>query len=195
MPLIALTHLWARGSNEQLNAAGISEFLNKPIRQAQLLDIVGRVLGRPQLLAKKLPAASQFDATLGARRPLRILLADDNPVNQKVGGTLLKKLGYQADLALNGVEALAALERQRYDIVFMDVQMPEMDGYQATAEIRKRWSANQRPRIIAVTGNGFAGDREKCLAAGMDDFLLKPIRIADLVAKLEHWSKPENLAA
>ena len=117
--------------------------------------------------------------------PLRILLAEDNPVNQKVALLVLEKLGYHADVAANGVEAIAALERQQYDAVLMDVQMPELDGLDASRQICARWPRESRPRIIAMTANAMAEDRDACFAAGMDSFLTKPLdreRLAEAVS-------------
>jgi CheY-like chemotaxis protein len=116
-------------------------------------------------------------------RPLRILLAEDNCVNQMVAIQMLKRIGYSADVAGNGLEVLQALERQAYDVVLMDVQMPEMDGLEASQEIRRRWPAG--PRIIAITAYALEGDRERCLAAGMDDYISKPVAIEDLKQILE----------
>ena len=114
-------------------------------------------------------------------------MADDNRVNQMVGSSFLEKLGYHAELVANGVEVLQALERQPYDIIFLDVQMPEMDGYEAAREIRRRWTGADRPRIIAMTGNAMQGDREQCLKAGMDDYIAKPMGAEDLRIALERW--------
>jgi len=115
---------------------------------------------------------------------LKILLAEDNPVNQKVALRILGKLGYRADVASNGLEVLAALEREPYDVVLMDVQMPEMDGLDASRRICSRWPAGSRPRIIAMTANAMIEDREACFAAGMDDYLAKPVRSEELADAL-----------
>ena len=132
---------------------------------------------------------------LGDRHPLRILLAEDNAVNQKLALRLLQQLGYGADVAGNGLEAIAALERSTYDLVLMDVQMPELDGLEATRRIRARWPASSGPRIAAMTANAMAGDRELCLAAGMDDYISKPIRPAELEAVLEVTPSVSNGAS
>ncbi len=119
---------------------------------------------------------------------LRILLAEDNRVNQKLALSMLRKLGYQVDLAINGVEVLQALHRRPYDVVLMDVEMPEMDGLTATRRICQEWSASKRPRIIALTSFALKGDREKCLEAGMDDYVTKPIAFPELLNALEKAS-------
>ncbi len=121
-------------------------------------------------------------------RDLSILLAEDNPVNQRMAILMLKKLGYKADYVSNGQEAINALQRQHYDLVLMDVQMPEMDGLEATAEIRRLWPSDG-PRIVALTAHAITGDREKCLEAGMDDYLCKPINLEDLSAAIERASR------
>jgi len=124
------------------------------------------------------------EPSMAARHPLRILLAEDNLVNQKLALRLLQKMGYAADVVSDGHAVIAALERQRYDLVLMDVQMPEMDGLAATREIRRRWSDGAAPRVVAMTANAVQGDRDDCLAAGMDDYLTKPIRVERLVDAL-----------
>jgi CheY-like chemotaxis protein len=113
---------------------------------------------------------------------LRILVAEDNPVNQKIALSMLKRIGYSADVAANGIEVLKALERQHYDVVLMDVQMPEMDGFEATRRIR---SSGFKTRIIAVTANALNGDKEACLSEGMDGYISKPIRMEELQEALE----------
>ena len=128
--------------------------------------------------------AEDLDPTQAERHPLRILLAEDNAVNQKLATRLFSLMGYEVDLAANGLEAVEAVDRQPYDVVFMDVQMPEMDGLEATRQIRER-VVGGGPRIVAMTANAMEGDREACLAAGMDDYVGKPIRVPELVAALE----------
>ena len=115
-----------------------------------------------------------------ARHPLRILVAEDNVVNQKLALRILQQMGYRADLASNGLEAVESVRRQVYDVVLMDVQMPEMDGLDAARAICARYAAAERPRIIAMTANAMQGDRDLCLAAGMDDYLTKPVSIAGI---------------
>jgi CheY-like chemotaxis protein len=126
----------------------------------------------------------QFDAEIGRSHPLRILLAEDNEINQKVALHFLEKIGYHADVVLNGTEVLEALNRRQYDVVLMDVQMPKMDGEQATKEIRIRWPIDQQPRIIAMTANAMEGDREHYLSIGMNDYIVKPVRMKELVRAL-----------
>jgi CheY-like chemotaxis protein len=138
------------------------------------------------LAARATSSASErftIDPELGARHPLRILLAEDNPVNQKLARRLLERMGYVADLATNGLEAIESLDRTAYDLVLMDVQMPELDGLEATRRIRTRWPERSL-RIVAMTANAMEGDRDTCLAAGMDDYLSKPIRLEELAAAL-----------
>jgi CheY-like chemotaxis protein len=120
------------------------------------------------------------------------LLAEDNPVNQKVALRILDKLGYRADVAANGLEVLEALEREPYDVVLMDVQMPELDGLDASRRICARWPADSRPRIIAMTANAMIEDREACFAAGMDDYLAKPVRpeeLADALSRARTYAR------
>ena len=121
---------------------------------------------------------------MAARHPLRILLAEDNAVNQKLAMRLLQQMGYRADLAANGLEAVQAVQRQTYDVVLMDVQMPELDGLEATRQICSLLGDEHRPRIVAMTAHAMQGDQEMCLAAGMDDYLVKPIRVERLVEAL-----------
>jgi CheY-like chemotaxis protein/HPt (histidine-containing phosphotransfer) domain-containing protein len=167
-------------------SAGFAVHLTKPIKPSQLFDALASVLaGQPTRVEKRAAARIELDPDMAERHPLRILLAEDNVVNQKLALRLLEQMGYRADVAANGLEAIAALERQPYDLVFMDVQMPEMDGFEASREINRRWPGDRRPRIVAMTANAMQGDRELCLAAGMDDYMSKPIRVDELVTALE----------
>jgi CheY-like chemotaxis protein len=128
---------------------------------------------------------ASFDAYLAARNPMKILLAEDNIINQKLAIRILERMGYRVDIAANGLEALRSLERQRYDLILMDVQMPEMDGLQATRAIRAKFPPNMQPQIVAMTANAMQGDREMCLEAGMNDYVSKPIQVKELVAALQ----------
>jgi CheY-like chemotaxis protein len=137
---------------------------------------------------------SPLDHSLGQRRPLRILVAEDNAVNQKLISRLLERLGYAPRLVDNGLQCLDALRREAYDLVFMDCQMPEMDGYAASAAIRSGAAGerNRRLHIVALTAAAMAGDREKCVAAGMNAYLTKPIQAIDLTHLLESVPQAED---
>lgn len=153
--------------------------LRKPIRQSLLHDAIVGVM--KQLHSDAPRAASGFDPTLGSRLPLRILLAEDNVINQKVGLRLLARFGYGADTVADGLEAITAIRERPYDLVLMDMQMPEMDGLESTPAIRAL-TGIQQPQIVALTANAMAGDRVACLEAGMDDYLSKPFQMAELQA-------------
>ena len=160
-------------------------FLLKPVRPSTLLETIMSILGaegRPEV--RPAPERRGLDPEMAIRHPLRILLAEDNAVNQKLALRLLSQMGYRADVAANGLEAIQALERQAYDVVLMDVQMPEMDGLEATRRICARWPRGQRPQILAMTAHAMEGDRQVCLEAGMDDYVSKPVRVDELVAAL-----------
>ncbi|MBF0352138.1 MAG: PAS domain S-box protein [SAR324 cluster bacterium] len=167
--------------------------ISKPLRQSQLWNALTLVAGSAASLktTNKLPAqhrsVPESSAKMGELIPLRLLLAEDNRINQKVAVRLLEFLGYSLDVAANGLEVLDALKRQPYDLILMDCQMPEMDGFEATAQIRKDWPEATRPVIVAITANALAGDREKCLIAGMDDYLSKPLNEKELVDILRKW--------
>jgi CheY-like chemotaxis protein len=186
LPLVLASSLGRREAGD----AGrlFSAHLAKPVRQSQLFDTLVTLLARHdaprETTPRERPAAPRIDAGMAARHPLRILLAEDNVVNQKLALRILQQMGYRADLASNGLEAVESVERQTYDVVLMDVQMPEMDGLEASRRITAKWPAGERPRIVAMTANAMAGDREMCLAAGMDDYVTKPIRVDALVEAL-----------
>jgi CheY-like chemotaxis protein/HPt (histidine-containing phosphotransfer) domain-containing protein len=183
LPLVLLTSLGA--PVDATAGAHFAATLSKPIKPSHLYEALLSVFaGRPRRIVPY-SAPQVVDAGLAARLPLRILVAEDNAVNQHLVLLLLGKLGYRADVVGNGLEAVEAVERQRYDVVLMDVQMPEMDGLEASRQIVERWAAAERPRIVALTANALQSDREECLAAGMDDYLAKPIRIEELASALE----------
>jgi PAS domain S-box-containing protein len=183
LPLVLFTSLGRREAGmEQLHFAA---HLTKPIKPSQLFDaLVGIFAGGTKEPAAAEAAKQRMDAEMAHRHPLRILLAEDNLVNQKLALRLLQGMGYRADVAANGAEALDAIAQVPYDVVLMDVQMPELDGLEASRQLNRRWGRANRPRIVAMTANAMQGDRELCLAAGMDDYLTKPIRVNDLMAAL-----------
>ncbi|MEB3339543.1 response regulator [Okeania sp.] len=187
LPLVFVSSL---GEIESANiTANIdsSVYLNKPIKQSQLEKIlIGILTGNVVDSTRKIELES--NVKLAETLPLKILLAEDNVVNQKVAVNILKNLGYRADIVANGFEVLVALHRQFYDVVLMDVQMPEMDGLSATQHICSEWVKEERPRIIAMTANAMQGDREKCLNAGMDDYITKPVRREALITALSKCS-------
>jgi PAS domain S-box-containing protein len=188
LPLVLFTSLGRREARAERE--GFAAYLHKPIKPSQLFDALVSVLAdQPIHVAPREGAPGELDPDLGRRHPLRILLAEDNVVNQKVALRLLAQMGYRADVAANGLEAIEALERQAYDVVLMDVQMPELDGFEASREINRRWPRGRRPRIVAMTANAMQGDRERCEAAGMDDYVSKPIRVDELVAALERCGR------
>jgi CheY-like chemotaxis protein len=194
LPIILLSSIRLRAGDNRAGDLGVSVFVYKPIRQSSLLEALNRTLeGRQQ--SRKAPATTEINRSLADKLPLRILLADDNRINLRVSQAFLQKMGYRVELANNGLEVVQALERQPFDIVFLDVQMPEMDGYEAARRICQRWSREQRPRMIAMTGNALQGDRELCLEAGMDDYIAKPVRVRELENALIHWGQSRSLAA
>jgi CheY-like chemotaxis protein len=136
-------------------------------------------------------AAGRLPRPLAAQLPLRILVADDNTVNQMVVVMMLNRMGYAADVVANGLEVLRALEVKVYDLIFLDIRMPELDGYDVARRIRERWATQPagRPRLVAITGNAMQGERERCLEAGMDDYVAKPFRLDDLRVMLQRWGR------
>jgi PAS domain S-box-containing protein len=194
LPLMMLSSLGQRDADVERDL--FSAYLTKPIKASQLYNVLVDILTvEAQPVCRHEEAAKlQFDPRMGRRLPLHILLAEDNAVNQKLALRLLERMGYRADVAANGLEVLEALRRQSYDLVLMDVQMPEMDGLEATRTICQEWPRQQRPRVIAVTANAMKEDREECLAAGMDDYISKPIQVEELVSALRKcqplaWAK------
>ena len=205
LPLILYALVGAAGPLNRRLPLTVSAFLYKPIKPSQLYEVLVSIFEQrdqegEQDGQKKTPprleypsregrnplaALRQINPHMGQEHPLSILLAEDNAINQKVALRLLEKMGYRADVAANGQEVLDALGWRSYDVILMDVQMPEMDGLDATRYIRNHWSSNQQPHIIAMTAHALAGDRQRCLDAGMDDYISKPVQIEQLVDALQ----------
>jgi GAF domain-containing protein/CheY-like chemotaxis protein/tetratricopeptide (TPR) repeat protein len=183
LPLVLFSSLGRREAGDTEGLFGA--YLAKPVRQSHLFDtLVGLLVKDAVPRPAPAQAKSQLDPGMAARHPLRILLAEDNVVNQKLAMRLLQQMGYRADLASNGIEAVESVQRQVYDVVLMDVQMPEMDGLEASRRITAAAPPGKRPRIVAMTANAMQGDREMCMDAGMDDYVTKPIRVEALVEAL-----------
>ena len=207
--LVMMTSLGMRGDAKRLEGVGFAAYLTKPVKQSQLHDCLATVLGAATAPRKRAPESAlvtRHTLSEAARRNVRILLAEDNPTNQQVALRILEKMGYRADAVANGQEAVQALEATPYDLIFMDVQMPVMDGFEATRMIRNAEatgsatragggalpSASQGRRIpiIAMTAHAMKGDRERCLEAGMDDYVSKPIAPQALADAIQKWLPP-----
>jgi signal transduction histidine kinase/HPt (histidine-containing phosphotransfer) domain-containing protein len=201
-PFVLLAPMGTHAEQAGSDPASFAGYLTKPIKPAQLREVLLSALsGAKRAEPKAAAVSSKLDPKLASRLPLRVLVCDDNLINQKVALRLLQQMGYRADQAGNGEEALAALDRQPYDLIFMDLMMPKMDGLEATRIIRQR---QQQPAqfpnykspivVVAMTASAMQGDREKCIEAGMDDYLSKPVRLEDVRATLERWG-PEAAKA
>jgi signal transduction histidine kinase/DNA-binding response OmpR family regulator/HPt (histidine-containing phosphotransfer) domain-containing protein len=205
--LIVLTSLGQSLKAGELNEIGVDAYVSKPVKQSRLFDCLVNAIGQTtaeKMIAKPADAASVPTASEPNRQveKVRILLAEDNIINQRVALGQLRNLGYRANAVSNGLEVLQALAQISYDIILMDCQMPEMDGYEATRAIRMREQNLQHPYpwkspvyIIAMTANAMQGDREKCFAVGMEDYLSKPVRASELQAALERWKLAKNQIA
>jgi signal transduction histidine kinase/DNA-binding response OmpR family regulator/HPt (histidine-containing phosphotransfer) domain-containing protein len=200
IPLVILTSLGQRGHAAAAQEAGVAGYLTKPVREGHLKRCLATVLSGGSPANERAPGAvTQRKRQLVTRHTLtegrshaqiRILLAEDNEVNQRIAVKLLERMGCRVDVAVNGQRALDALETMRYDLILMDCQMPEMDGFEATRAIRTREGDGRRTPIVAMTANAMAGDRERCLEAGMDGYLTKPVRPDELTATLSQWLPP-----
>ncbi len=201
MPVVLLTSIQQRGLSQRFSSLGCNAFLVKPVKSAVLQDVIRQVLGsrasgeNPNMLVRSsranvLPADNHAAALPPAFPGCRVLLVEDNPVNLKVGTRLLEKLGCRVDVAANGLEAVEMTARLPYDIIFMDCQMPEMDGYEATVKIRSRELNETRVPIVAMTACAQEEDKIKCLAVGMNHFISKPVRPAELYATVADWYRP-----
>jgi CheY-like chemotaxis protein len=189
IPLLLVIPQHFKSQYAQVRDSGITSFLYEPIREAQFHEALGSAFKVVTASVTPISKPSESDNNIASRYPLRILVADDNSVNQLIARGFLRKFGYQIDMVTNGLEVIASLERQPYDLIFMDVQMPEMDGLEASRKIRIQYGNGGAPRIIAMTANAMLGDRETCLQSGMDDYISKPISLQAVRTALELWGK------
>lgn len=190
LPIIILTSIGKKENLDVFKDLKLSAFITKPVKYSQLYECLISVLNtNDKTQFEKLKIRPLIDNELGRKRPLRILLAEDNVVNQKVASKILEKLGFRADVVANGYEVIEALRKISYDIVLMDIFMPDMDGIEATQMIHDMFNKNERPKIIAMTANAMQGDREKCIEAGMDDYLSKPVKVEELYDAMKKWGE------
>ncbi len=188
LPVVILTSVGKKDTDGDFNGLNLAAFITKPIKQVQLYECLTSILSGKEKVQSSLPRNEvRLDGELGRRIPMKILLAEDNVVNQKVAVRILERFGFRADVVANGFEVIEAVKRINYDIIFMDIFMPEMDGYEATKYILDNYGKEERPKIIAMTANAMQGDKEKCIEAGMDDYIGKPVRVEELQASLQKW--------
>jgi signal transduction histidine kinase/ligand-binding sensor domain-containing protein/DNA-binding response OmpR family regulator len=195
--IICITRGGRRSPSDDLKDAGLDAFIAKPIKYANLMATIETAIFAPHratvVLVPDFVARSEEQPSAGPHRSGRVLVAEDNIVNQRVAVRQVQKLGYAVDAVANGLEVLEALSRISYSVVLMDCQMPELDGYEATREIRRREGMNRHTPIIAMTAHAIEGERDRCLAAGMDDYISKPVNLSHLSSALEKWSNTELL--
>jgi PAS domain S-box-containing protein len=184
-PLVILSSLGSHEGSRGKSRDLFNHTLIKPIKPAVLFDVLKNAFEKRPALIQEPLTPEAVKEKVADNHPLRILLAEDNPVNQKVAIKILEQMGYRVDLAANGLEVLSALERQPYDLVLMDIQMPEMDGEQTTRNIRNHFLESRQPRIVAMTAHTMPGDRDRYIAAGMEDFISKPVKVDELVKVLQ----------
>jgi CheY-like chemotaxis protein len=189
-PELPIVLLSAAGSDASRNHQNLfSSVTTKPVKQSTLFRHILGALGKQErTLPKENNNKQKLDVKFSEHYPLHILIAEDNPVNQKLAERVLHKLGYQPSIAINGLDALSKINESHYDLILMDVQMPEMDGMEATRKIRSQENRFQ-PIIIAMTANAMQGDRESCIVAGMNDYISKPVKLEELVFLLEKWAR------
>ncbi|MCK4224314.1 MAG: response regulator [candidate division Zixibacteria bacterium] len=189
--VVILTSIGERGDAARLEALGCAGYLTKPIKQSQLFDTIITVLSRQKTAVERKSGRIVTRHTIAEqkRRRIRILLAEDNPMNQKLAVALLKKAGFSVDAVENGRMVIEALDRTTYNLILMDVQMPKMDGFEATKAIRERKDEKKHTPIVAMTAHAMKGDRERCLNSGMDDYISKPIEPQELFDAIEKWTK------
>lgn len=188
LPIIMLTSAGKYDVDKELMEELFSAFVSKPIKQSQLYNIILNVTIK-DLDEVEVEERKMVDRDMASKLPMKILIAEDNIINQKLILKILSQLGYKADVVGNGIEVIETLKRQRYDIIFMDIQMPEMDGLEATKFINQTWHNEDRPTIVAMTANVMHGDKEKCINAGMDDYISKPVLIDEVQKLIIKWSE------
>ena len=186
--IIILTSIGQRGDAARLEALGCSAYLLKPVKQKMLSEALVAVIGQKAGIGEKSHLVTRHTLSEAKRKDMRILLAEDNPVNQKLAVILLQKAGFSVDTVENGLQAVSRLKESQYNAVLMDVQMPEMDGLEATTQIRATEGVALHTPIIAMTAHALKGDRERCLEAGMDDYISKPLDPKILLKILDHWT-------
>jgi CheY-like chemotaxis protein len=195
IPLVLLTPFGSQGHNPEERHPEFAAYLPKPFRQSQLYDCIITVMGRSNAPSRLQSLPNDDPSEEQVQWHARILVVEDNAVNQLVAAGMLKRLGCQVDVVANGLEAVEASGRIAYDCIFMDCQMPEMDGYEATAAIRQREAhTGSHTPIVAMTANAMQGDREYCLTAGMDAYISKPIRLKELTITLQQWLQPTEVS-
>ncbi len=193
--VIVLTSVGKRGDASRLQALGCTGYLVKPVRRTQLLETLTAVLGQAKLPAGRGTGRLVTRHTLAELKDVRILLAEDNPINSKLAVALLARAGFTVDAVDSGSAAVDSFQHMHYDLILMDVQMPEMDGFEATRRIRAFEGGQSHAPIIALTAHAMKGDRERCLEAGMDDYVAKPLQPQELYAAIERWAKPRTHAS
>ncbi len=189
LPIVMMANV----GNHESSVVNFEALINKPVKPSQLYEALVCIFSRRPMSPVRQLQQLKIDPNTAKRYPLKILLAEDNPVNQKVALSMLKRMGYRADVAASGLEVLQALERQSYDVVLMDVQMPEMDGLDAARAIRQRWK-EKRPKVVAMTAYSMQGDKERCISAGMDGYIAKPVQIEALLAALVSCSSSQKVS-
>lgn len=189
LPIIMLTSAGKYDVDKEMTEKLFSAFVSKPIKQSQLYNIILNVTVKESDLDAEDVKKKVVDRDMSSKLPMRILVAEDNIINQKLILKILAQLGYKADVVGNGIEVIETLKRQRYDMIFMDIQMPEMDGLEATKFINQNWHNEDRPTIVAMTANVMHGDKEKCINAGMDDYISKPVLIDEVQKIIIKWAE------
>jgi CheY-like chemotaxis protein len=187
LPLIMLTSVGFNTDSDELQKL-FSYYVNKPIKHSQLAEILLKVMAPSKKQEVVITPGPEILSEIAKEYPFQILIAEDNQINQKLIRNIFELLGYKVDISANGLEALDALKRKNYNLIFMDIQMPEMNGYEATSIIVEH-TKKDRPIIIAMTANAMQGDRDKCFEVGMDDYVTKPMRVNDLIKVIQFWGE------